>query len=72
MIFLLMILSALNQKSKRSEAELYGRNENNTKVIFPKQDVPVEPHALEHRAVSSGDYVIAQVCSSASWCIYMV
>uniref|UniRef100_G3MLM2 CDK5RAP1-like protein n=1 Tax=Amblyomma maculatum TaxID=34609 RepID=G3MLM2_AMBMU len=52
--------------SRRSPEDLFGRNDNNIKVIFPKM------HALEHRAssvkklIEPGDYIVVKIeeCSS--------
>ena len=51
------------QNSKRSSKDLAGRNEANTRVIFPKADLPSNRHDLELSPVMPGDYVAVQVCS---------
>lgn len=52
--------------SKRSEMEWSGRNDWNTKVIFPQIEIPVEEGSTASRIPSPGDYAVVQItgCSS--------
>ncbi|XP_067674131.1 mitochondrial tRNA methylthiotransferase CDK5RAP1-like [Haliotis asinina] len=52
--------------SKKSEHDLAGRNDGNTKVIFPKVDIPSCAGSQQQRVVSPGDYVVVQVTSCSS------
>ncbi|XP_071112860.1 mitochondrial tRNA methylthiotransferase CDK5RAP1-like isoform X1 [Haliotis cracherodii] len=52
--------------SKKSVQEFAGRNDANTKVIFPKMDVPSCAGSKQQRVVSPGDYVVVQVTSCSS------
>ncbi|KAL8579579.1 CDK5 regulatory subunit associated protein 1 [Nucella lapillus] len=52
--------------SKRSSQDWVGRNEANTRVIFPKAELPSHRHTLELRSVSRGDYVAVQIISGTS------
>lgn len=53
-------------ESRRSQNDLAGRNDSNTKVIFPRASVPESPQSTVHREVDPGDYVLVKVhdCSS--------
>ncbi|KAL6111331.1 cdk5rap1 [Pungitius sinensis] len=53
-------------ESKRSAKDLCGRTEGNMKVIFPKEDVAVQPSALDTASVHAGDYVLVKILSSSS------
>lgn len=49
------------QESKRSAKDLCGRTDGNTKVIFPKEDVPAQPAESNTASVNAGDYVLVEV-----------
>lgn len=49
------------QESKRSAEDLCGRTDGNMKVIFPKEDVHVQPTAFSTVPISVGDYVLVKV-----------
>ncbi|CAG2166141.1 unnamed protein product [Oppiella nova] len=51
--------------SKKSDEEYYGRNEANLKVIVPKVDIPVGDSGVM-KSIAPGDYVLAEItdCSS--------
>ncbi|XP_040060423.2 mitochondrial tRNA methylthiotransferase CDK5RAP1 [Gasterosteus aculeatus] len=53
-------------ESKRSAKDLCGRTDGNMKVIFPKEDVAVQPSALDTASVHAGDYVLVKILSSSS------
>ncbi|KAM8917433.1 mitochondrial tRNA methylthiotransferase CDK5RAP1 [Spinachia spinachia] len=53
-------------ESKRSAKDLCGRTDGNVKVIFPKEDVAVQPSALDTLSVHAGDYVLVKILSSSS------
>ncbi|XP_037347120.2 CDK5 regulatory subunit-associated protein 1 [Pungitius pungitius] len=53
-------------ESKRSAEDLCGRTDGNMKVIFPKEDVAVQPSALDTASVHAGDYVLVKILSSSS------
>jgi len=42
-----------------------GRNDGNTKVIFPAVEVPDSQHSHTLRTIKPGDYVVVQVSSSS-------
>uniref|UniRef100_A0A667YK92 Mitochondrial tRNA methylthiotransferase CDK5RAP1 n=1 Tax=Myripristis murdjan TaxID=586833 RepID=A0A667YK92_9TELE len=48
-------------ESKRSASDLCGRSDGNVKVIFPKEDVAVQPADVNTAPVSPGDYVLVKV-----------
>ncbi|XP_040292572.1 mitochondrial tRNA methylthiotransferase CDK5RAP1-like [Bufo bufo] len=52
--------------SKRSASDLCGRNDGNTKVIFP--DLPMASNSLSESEVRArpGDYVLVKILSSSS------
>lgn len=52
--------------SKRSSKDWVGRNEANTRVIFPKAELPSHRQTLELRPVTQGDYVAVQIISGTS------
>ncbi|XP_076466519.1 mitochondrial tRNA methylthiotransferase CDK5RAP1-like [Babylonia areolata] len=52
--------------SKRSSKDWVGRNEANTRVIFPKAELPSHRHTLELSSVGRGDYVAVQIISGTS------
>lgn len=52
--------------SKQSSKDLAGRNEANTRVIFPKAELPCDRHSMEQRPVLRGDYVVVQILSGTS------
>lgn len=54
-------ISISMQESKRSAKDLCGRTDGNMKVIFPKEDVAVQPSALDTASVHAGDYVLVKV-----------
>ncbi len=49
------------QESKRSAEDLCGRTDGNMKVIFPKEDVAVQPVESDTAPVNAGDYVLVEV-----------
>lgn len=49
------------QESKRSAEDLCGRTDGNMKVIFPKEDVAVQPAESNTARVTAGDYVLVKV-----------
>lgn len=51
----------LLQESKRSAEDLCGRTDGNMKVIFPKEDVAVQPAESSTALVNAGDYVLVKV-----------
>ncbi|KAM7308751.1 putative CDK5 regulatory subunit-associated protein, partial [Ixodes scapularis] len=52
--------------SRRSAADLAGRNDNNTKVIFPQSLIPESSGSTVRREVQPGDYVVVEIndCTS--------
>ncbi|CAN7989082.1 unnamed protein product [Ixodes hexagonus] len=52
--------------SRRSASDLAGRNDNNTKVIFPQSLVPESLGSTVQREIQPGDYVVVKVhdCTS--------
>ncbi|KAI3370459.1 hypothetical protein L3Q82_025223, partial [Scortum barcoo] len=48
-------------ESKRSAQDLCGRTDGSMKVIFPKEDVAVQPGESSTAPVSAGDYVLVKV-----------
>jgi hypothetical protein len=42
-----------------------GRNDGNTKVIFPAVDIADSPHSHALRSMKPGDYVVVQASSCA-------
>ncbi|KAG8234319.1 hypothetical protein J437_LFUL013059 [Ladona fulva] len=53
-------------ESKRSQLDLAGRNDGNTKVIFPADKIPVGPHSCEVKPVEKGDYVAVLITDATS------
>ncbi|XP_071375369.1 mitochondrial tRNA methylthiotransferase CDK5RAP1 [Centroberyx affinis] len=53
-------------ESKRSARDLCGRSEGNVKVIFPKEDVAVQPADSNSAPISPGDYVLVKILSANS------
>ncbi|XP_070758062.1 mitochondrial tRNA methylthiotransferase CDK5RAP1 [Enoplosus armatus] len=53
-------------ESKRSAEDLCGRTDGNMKVIFPKEDVAVQPAESNTTRVSAGDYVLVKILSATS------
>uniref|UniRef100_A0A3B4F8L0 CDK5 regulatory subunit associated protein 1 n=1 Tax=Pundamilia nyererei TaxID=303518 RepID=A0A3B4F8L0_9CICH len=53
-------------ESKRSAEDLCGRTDGNMKVIFPKEDVHVQPTAFSTVPISVGDYVLVKILSANS------
>ncbi|XP_054472911.1 CDK5 regulatory subunit-associated protein 1 [Anoplopoma fimbria] len=53
-------------ESKRSAKDLCGRTDGNMKVIFPKEDVAVQPAESNTASVNAGDYVLVKILSSSS------
>ncbi|KAM3877985.1 mitochondrial tRNA methylthiotransferase CDK5RAP1 [Diretmus argenteus] len=54
-------------ESKRSAQDLCGRSDGNVKVIFPKEDVAVEPAGSNESAqINPGDYVLVKILSANS------
>ncbi|XP_073324164.1 mitochondrial tRNA methylthiotransferase CDK5RAP1-like [Pagrus major] len=53
-------------ESKRSAQDLCGRTDGNMKVIFPKEDVSVQPAESNTAAVTAGDYVLVKILAANS------
>uniref|UniRef100_A0A3Q1J6B9 Mitochondrial tRNA methylthiotransferase CDK5RAP1 n=2 Tax=Anabas testudineus TaxID=64144 RepID=A0A3Q1J6B9_ANATE len=53
-------------ESKRSASDLCGRTDGNMKVIFPKEEVAVQPAESNSAPISAGDYVLVKILSSSS------
>ncbi|XP_074522772.1 mitochondrial tRNA methylthiotransferase CDK5RAP1 [Halichoeres trimaculatus] len=53
-------------ESKRSSQDLCGRTDGNMKVIFPREDVAVEPSESHTAPVRAGDYVLVKILSATS------
>lgn len=54
-------ISIFVQESKRSAEDLCGRTDGNMKVIFPKEDVAVQPAESSTAPIRAGDYVLVKV-----------
>lgn len=55
------------QKSKRSDKELYGRNDANIKVIIPATSIPINrSNNLSLQEIIPGDFVAVDIQSSNS------
>lgn len=54
-------VSVFMQESKRSAKDLCGRTDGNVKVIFPKEDVAVQPAESKPAPMNAGDYVLVKV-----------
>lgn len=55
------------QKSKRSDKELYGRNDANIKVIIPATSIPINRlDNLSLQEIIPGDFVAVDIHSSNS------
>ncbi|GAB1606962.1 CDK5 regulatory subunit-associated protein 1-like [Argonauta hians] len=52
--------------SKRSQLDLAGRNDGNTKIIVPQTEIPVAEDAASTRQMQVGDYVVVQVTAASS------
>ncbi|KAM9362323.1 mitochondrial tRNA methylthiotransferase CDK5RAP1 [Symphorus nematophorus] len=52
--------------SKRSAKDLCGRTDGNMKVIFPKEDVAVQPSESNTAPLRAGDYVLVKILSANS------
>ncbi|XP_061583943.1 CDK5 regulatory subunit-associated protein 1 [Cololabis saira] len=61
-----MQLVLVEGESKRSAADLCGRTDGNTKVIFPKEDAAVQPADSGAAAINAGDYVLVEILSANS------
>ncbi|XP_034388209.1 CDK5 regulatory subunit-associated protein 1 [Cyclopterus lumpus] len=53
-------------ESKRSAKDLCGRTDGNMKVIFPREDVAIQPAASNAASVHAGHYVLVKILSSSS------
>ncbi|XP_066558660.1 mitochondrial tRNA methylthiotransferase CDK5RAP1 [Amia ocellicauda] len=53
-------------ESKRSAADLCGRNDGNVKVIFPRQDIPSAPCSPSTTAIRAGEYVLVEITAASS------
>lgn len=53
-------------ESKRSVRDLCGRTDGNVKVVFPKEDVAVQPAESNTAQVNAGDYVLVKILSANS------
>lgn len=53
-------------ESRRSSEDMAGRNDNNTKVIFPRTHVPEYLPSSVKREIQPGDYIVVKIqdCSS--------
>lgn len=52
--------------SKRSSLHLAGRNDHNTKVIFPCSDIPDGKVSTVHRPINRSDYIVVQINDATS------
>lgn len=54
--------------------DVVGRNDGNTKVIFPAVEIPDSEYSHTLRSINPGDYVVVQVSSSyaSSVAIYCI
>lgn len=52
--------------SKRSKLHLAGRNDANTKVIFPTGEIPIQDDSSVCRGIEPGDYIVAQINDASS------
>jgi hypothetical protein len=48
--------------------DVVGRNDGNTKVIFPAVDIPDSEYSHTLRTINPGDFVVVQVSFFASCC----
>ncbi|XP_046881628.1 CDK5 regulatory subunit-associated protein 1 [Hypomesus transpacificus] len=53
-------------ESKRSAQDLCGRNDGNLKVIFPREDVAIQPASTSSAPITPGDYVLVKIISANS------
>uniref|UniRef100_A0A7N8XRP4 Mitochondrial tRNA methylthiotransferase CDK5RAP1 n=1 Tax=Mastacembelus armatus TaxID=205130 RepID=A0A7N8XRP4_9TELE len=53
-------------ESKRSAKDLCGRTDGNMKVIFPKDNVALEPAESQTGPINAGDYVLVKILSATS------
>ncbi|KAM3621703.1 uncharacterized protein V6R79_014764 [Siganus canaliculatus] len=53
-------------ESKRSVDDLCGRTDGNMKVIFPKEDVSIQPAESSTAPVKAGNYVLVKILSANS------
>ncbi|XP_047437729.1 CDK5 regulatory subunit-associated protein 1 [Mugil cephalus] len=53
-------------ESKRSAADLCGRTDGNTKVIFPREDAAVQRPESQSAPIRAGDYVLVKILSASS------
>ncbi|KAL5010658.1 hypothetical protein ScPMuIL_012963 [Solemya velum] len=53
-------------ESKRSAKDLAGRNDHNTRVIFPNMEVPVHFSTSRQCSVKPGDYAVVHIISATS------
>lgn len=53
-------------ESKRSAKDLCGRTDGNMKVIFPKEDVAVQPAESNKAPINAGDYVLVKILAANS------
>lgn len=60
------VVSIFMQESKRSVRDLCGRTDGNVKVVFPKEDVAVQPAESNTAQVNAGDYVLVKILSANS------
>lgn len=65
-IFTYFFLNFRFQQSKKSEYELFGRNDANIKVIIPAIDIPIDHQNTEKRPIVAGDFVSAEILESNS------
>lgn len=52
--------------SKRSERDVVGRNDGNTKVIIHNDEIPIDRDSYSTRPMVSGDYVVVQINEASS------
>ncbi|CAI9738367.1 mitochondrial tRNA methylthiotransferase CDK5RAP1-like [Octopus vulgaris] len=52
--------------SKRSQLDLAGRNDGNTKVIVPQTKIPISEEAEPTRTIEVGDYIVVRITGASS------
>ncbi|XP_055949789.1 CDK5RAP1-like protein [Argiope bruennichi] len=52
--------------SKRSELDWSGRNDWNTKIIYPQLPLPIEENSTNYRLPCPGDYIVVQITDCTS------
>lgn len=59
-------LVLVENKSKRSNLHLAGRNDANVKVIFPVGEIPIQESSGLCKSIDPGDYIVVQINDSTS------